>query len=61
MNPYLIYFTISLLSGIGCYLFAKRKGKNPYLWFGIGVVFSVIGLIIITLIKDNLKTAIKEE
>lgn len=53
MNPYAIYIVISLLSGIVCFLFAKEKNKNPFLWFFIGVIFSLVGILIVLAVKKK--------
>ncbi len=52
MNPS-VYIALALLSGTVCFLFAREKGKNPFLWFGIGLLLSVFGIGIILLIKNK--------
>jgi len=54
MNPYVIYIIVSLLSGLVCFFFAKEKRKNPFLWFFIGFIFSLVGIFIILAIKKKL-------
>lgn len=57
MNPFAVYIALALLSGIVCFLFAKEKGKNPFLWFGIGLLLSVFGIGIALLIKNKKKNS----
>ncbi len=32
--------------GLTCAVWAEKKGKNPYLWFLVGLFFSVAGVVI---------------
>lgn len=48
------YIVISLICGVVCFLFAKEKGKNPILWFIIGLVLSILAILIIALIKKKI-------
>ncbi len=49
------YIIISLLCGLICYFFAKEKNLNPFAWFFIGVVFSVLAITIAAAIKKKVK------
>lgn len=46
---------IWVIIGIICSFVAKSKGKNQYLWFAIGVLFSVLGLLILLLLPKKEK------
>ena len=54
------YLTVCLICGIVCFLFAKERGKNPFVWFAIGFVLSIIGVVIITLIKNKKNKKIED-
>jgi hypothetical protein len=56
MKPIIIIFWILL--GLLAAFIAKKKGKNPYFWFGIGLFFGVFGLLALWLIAPTIK---KEE
>lgn len=47
------YLVISLICGVVCFLFAKEKGKNPFVWFVVGLFSSLIGVLIIAMIKKK--------
>jgi len=47
------YITACLIRGVICFLFAKERGKNPFLWFAIGLISGLIGVLIIALIKNK--------
>jgi hypothetical protein len=49
MNIYVALIVVSVLSGFASAFIAKSKGKDPFTWFLIGVVLSVVGLIIVLL------------
>ena len=38
-----------LMGGITSYM-AKKRGRDPYIWFAIGVLFGLIGLLILLLL-----------
>ncbi len=42
---------------IASYL-AKRKGRNPYIWFGIGCFFGIFGILAIIIMKPVLRPQI---
>lgn len=54
------YITICIICGIVCFLFAKERGKNPFVWFAIGLVSSLIGVMIIALIKKKKNKKIED-
>jgi hypothetical protein len=41
----------SLICGVLAYFIAKYKGRNPWFWFGIGTIGSLVGLLIVIFIK----------
>lgn len=49
------WIIISLLSGIICYIFAKEKNYNPYLWFAGGFIFSLLAIAVFAAIKKRVK------
>lgn len=51
ISPVLI-LTYSLIGLISAYV-AKKKGRNPYLWFSLGVFFGVLALIVMYLISSK--------
>ena len=44
MGKIYLLLLYALMGGI-CYYHAKRRGRNPYIWLGIGVFFGILGLI----------------
>jgi len=50
--PVLVIITLSLLVGLLCASIAKKKGKNPTTWFGIGTVVSAIMLVVSNEIRE---------
>jgi hypothetical protein len=40
-----LFFLFSFLFGVMAAFFAKSRGKNPYLWFTIGVLFGLCGVV----------------
>lgn len=47
------YVVIGLICGVVCFLFAKERGKNPFVWFAIDLILSLIGVAIIVLVKKK--------
>lgn len=41
----IIMLIISTIMGAICYRYSKLRGRNPYTWFGIGLLFGIFGLI----------------
>ncbi len=41
---------LCVLLGLACYRSALIRGRNPYLWFGIGLLFGIFGLITLFLL-----------
>lgn len=58
MNPkilILIYFILGLISAY----YAKKSGRNPYLWFALGVFFGIWSLLILVFLdQKNKKTQV---
>ncbi|MTI49671.1 hypothetical protein [Sporosalibacterium faouarense] len=52
-NIYLI--VVRIFSTILCYRIAKKRNRNPLLWGIIGLIFGIIGLILILSISDDQK------
>lgn len=40
-----VSFTVSIIMGCISAYIAKGRGKNPYLWFGLGMIFGLFGVI----------------
>lgn len=58
LSPTYFFFWL-VTGGISAY-FAKKRGKNPYLWFAIGSFFGLFGLFVLFFMpkkKKNLQTA----
>ncbi len=49
---YVIWIIVALVSGLVCWIIAKKKGRNPALWFAAGIGFNVVSLLCIALLKD---------
>ncbi|MCH9811724.1 DUF4339 domain-containing protein [bacterium] len=43
--PGYFLFLIPLLFAISCYTLAKKLGRNPIIWAGLGLIFNLIALI----------------
>lgn len=43
---------IWVIVGLICSFVAKSKGRNQYLWFTVGVLFSVLGLLVLFLLPS---------
>jgi hypothetical protein len=43
----------SLIMGAIAAYIARRRGKNPYLWFGIGMLLGILGLFLIFFIPNK--------
>ncbi|MBS0653851.1 MAG: DUF4339 domain-containing protein [Verrucomicrobia bacterium] len=41
----IIPIIICTIIGAICYRYSKQRGRNPYTWFAIGLLFGVFGLI----------------
>lgn len=58
MNSFLIVF-FWLLMGISAAYFANQRGRSPYVWFAIGILFGLLGLLFVFLLpvvnKDELE------
>lgn len=37
-------FIVWFLTGVMCGYFAFQRGRNPYVWFGLGLFFGLLGL-----------------
>ena len=48
------YAVGSLVLGVASYFIAKYKGLNPWLWFGIGTIGSLLGFLIVLLVKSKI-------
>ncbi|HSW72921.1 MAG TPA: DUF4339 domain-containing protein [Chlamydiales bacterium] len=50
MHPFTTIGIAILMGAFNAYL-AHRKGKNPYLWFSVGFLFGLIGIIIFLILN----------
>ncbi len=41
----IIMIIICTIIGAICYRYSKQRGRNPYTWFAIGLLFGILGLI----------------
>ena len=41
-----------LIQGSIAAYYAKRKGRNPYLWFALGCVFGILGILAVFFLKN---------
>jgi len=41
---YLFGIGLVLVSGLACMIIAKKRGKDPAMWFAAGIVFNVFAL-----------------
>ena len=55
-----VILCMSTLAGIISAYIARRRGRNPYFWFGVGFLFGLIGVMAI-FIAPNPKKAESEE
>lgn len=39
------HITMWFIQGLLCSYFAHRRGRNPYLWFGVGAFLGLLGII----------------
>jgi GYF domain 2 len=46
-----ILFCLWVIQGAIASYYAKRKGRNPYLWFAIGCFFGIFGIIAVFFLK----------
>jgi hypothetical protein len=55
MNSYLSWLILSVITGLVCCFIARKKGRDAFLWFLAGAIFSVFALVIIIQVR-NLKS-----
>lgn len=55
MYTYPVLVAIALLLGLICAFIAKKKGKNPATWFGIGTVVGAVTLLMSNEIQKKRK------
>ena len=53
--PEMDYISIifSILFGTACFLFARGKKRNPWLWFLLGLFFSFVPLLVLVILPDG--------
>lgn len=56
MEAYGVILLTSFLVGFFCAVLARRKGKDPMLWFIVGVVLNIIALGIIASMRKRGET-----
>lgn len=49
----LITILIGIALGITSCYFAKRRGRNPYAWFFIGLFLGIFGLLLLLILPDK--------
>lgn len=54
MNIY-TYIIVSVLSGIVCFIIARKKGLNPWPWALLGLILSIAGVGIVSFIREKIK------
>ncbi len=47
---------ISFICGIACKKIAKATGRRPMLWFFIGFLFNILGLLVLGILTVKRKT-----
>lgn len=52
-SPYLPWIALSLLTGIACAVIAKKKGRDAALWFFGGALFSIVGVAVVSFVKNK--------
>ncbi len=58
----LIALVICGIIGAVCYHYSKQRGRNPYAWLAIGILFGVFGLIALFVLPPlNGKAVIKKK
>jgi hypothetical protein len=46
----ILSFIIWILIGIACAYFAYQKGRDPYIWFAIGIFLGIFGLLLLIIL-----------
>jgi glucose uptake protein GlcU len=54
------YVIIAAICGLASAFVARRKGRNQYLWFFIGSIFSVFAVVLISFLKKKISNRTKE-
>jgi hypothetical protein len=50
----LIYISWFLMGSASAY-YAKKRGRNPYVWFGLGLLFGLFGLIFLFILPKRVE------
>ena len=53
MSGYLVWIVMAIITGITCYFVAKKKSKDTFTWFVVGLVFNLFAVAIIALAKTK--------
>jgi len=46
-------FILWVINGIATSYIASKRGRDPYLWFAIGVLFGLFGLLLLVILPDQ--------
>jgi len=52
MNIYLTLVILAALTGLACYIIARKKGRDAYMWFLGGVIFNIFTLVVLLGIRS---------
>jgi hypothetical protein len=53
MSGYLVWLILAIVSGIVCYFIAKKKGRDPALWFAAGIIFNILAWAVLSWIMKS--------
>lgn len=53
MSGYLVWIVMAIITGITCYFVAKKKSKDTFTWFVVGLVFNLFAVAVIALAKTK--------
>ena len=51
LSRYIAIAIVAVLTGVICYLIAKKSGRDPILWFVAGIVFNFLAISLLLLLK----------
>ncbi|MDD4271230.1 MAG: hypothetical protein PHF50_00295 [Patescibacteria group bacterium] len=52
IDRYIGIAVVAVLTGVVCYLIAKKSGRNATLWFMAGIVFNFLAIGLLLLLKN---------
>lgn len=50
--PTVLTFIFWFLTGTACAYFAYQRGRDPYFWFAVGLLFGLLGLIVLVFLPQ---------